>query len=80
MLLMSGFAKSPHVGLILLLSKFSLVILTNEHNTSQVHSSCDTGSNRSKGPISIVLLCKTGALSGVPLINKLLLASRGLAL
>ncbi|KAI8146227.1 hypothetical protein BJV82DRAFT_409694 [Fennellomyces sp. T-0311] len=47
--LIPGFAPIPHVELILLLSKFALVILTNEHNTSQVHSSCDTRLQRVQG-------------------------------
>ncbi|KAI8143119.1 hypothetical protein BJV82DRAFT_611431 [Fennellomyces sp. T-0311] len=47
--LIPGFAPIPHVELILLLSKFALVILTNEHNISQVHSSCDTRIQRVQG-------------------------------
>ncbi|KAI8149660.1 hypothetical protein BJV82DRAFT_129288 [Fennellomyces sp. T-0311] len=47
--LIPGFAPIPHVELILLLSKFALVILTNKHNTSQVHSSCDTRLQRVQG-------------------------------
>ncbi|KAI8140239.1 hypothetical protein BJV82DRAFT_659439 [Fennellomyces sp. T-0311] len=35
------FAPIPHVGIILFVAKFALVILTGEFRTSQIHSGCD---------------------------------------
>ncbi|KAI8143377.1 hypothetical protein BJV82DRAFT_109570 [Fennellomyces sp. T-0311] len=36
-----GFAPIPHVGLLLFVAKFALVILVSEFMTSQIHSSCN---------------------------------------
>ncbi|KAI8148751.1 hypothetical protein BJV82DRAFT_708636 [Fennellomyces sp. T-0311] len=35
------FAPIPHVGILLFVAKFALVILTGEFRTSQIHSGCD---------------------------------------